>query len=1256
MLRRISLTLMATLAAVTALAEPEFAQKPVNPLFIKAMSAKPWWDAAYKSRAPLLVTEPIGKSRGRTTLDFICDFGSEVNPASIRVVTPWEEEIPCQAIGLEGGRIEVLFQTSLREDENKPFFVYFDNPEAKPPDADTDLVMKDKGMNLEITNEKIQALFTADNTRSGKIRSLRIIGSDTPNQLMEMKTGVTWAGFDLGKIELSTKPMVKTDGPFKKTIEYTAKELAIEYTVYSFSPRVDFKIKPQTAKTVNTVTKWAVGGGDAYDTFYYEGLKGPMRFKAGPDCLSDKNDVYPNENLTKWMREGWAAVSDIKTNETVGECFDRDAMAYFNYYSQTINGGETFSINYNLKKPVAGALVAVKGDGKEFRNAYIDWKNPPVVSVGSVQPHQNIGHQRSDFTKDFTRDFKFENGREGTQVTADFAEHIIRHIRRLGGNAAKFNFYSYFPSLPLSKQQYDTFVKLHKKYSAYPTQFAPYDKSIAENTYLEALVKAAHAQGVAVRYWDQRWGWKQPMDDPEYADFLVSVYKTMAKTGVDLIQNGYVGGEWADVPPELGSVWDTFWEKPDAWFAAQKPVNDFAKHLYGEIKKEYPNMPVNTLCSADGWLRKETFMDEKAPYLDTVENEFVPGMIPNMPLLKYGIKRMHGIFGNDGRSIQHHFYYYEPNPLYRVSQMEVPMMFGVKSFSHENMSHSQNNPELDEITADFYRLTDYTELDKFVAGSIPHKFMAVFRDSNAFKDDIRNKRISLAFSQEQGEQDARCKQLTVIKNMPLDVVYNRFFKAAELMKYKLLFIPSDRVFCDSDAKELEEYVQAGGCVISEGNTVDNKLFAKLAGVRKTGDVGAAVSVVTEGANILLKDAKGNPAVYLNHVGKGKVAYSPSILTDDLNNSREKELFVRKLIVDLVGTGPIVPEEKMVTAFDSSLLVNGDECFLGVYNPSSTKALRTEIKLDFPFPPACFLLNVKTGERAPFNGTVRTDIAPYQTGFYIVGTDKTTALPALKNAPLAGGRATETGMKFIDKKTDGAPFEFTPAGKPKTLGVLHITDRRGRQDQAYGAEAIYACLKKNLVGVKVQYLENLDYKTINGCDAVIVPNMGGDIPYQLGDKWWEKIAEFARQGGGAMVIHHAIGVQNVGEPPFPSIGKWSGNYYAVHDFSVAKEHPVTEGMKLGEVFHDSCWDYDQVQPGEDGTVLAMGLRKDGVPTPALVAGQVGKGNVVVSGIGIGSGGRQEKDKYVKYEAAPEGGLEKILLNAARWLLKEGDAGK
>jgi hypothetical protein len=99
-----------------------------------------------------------------------------------------------------------------------------------------------------------------------------------------------------------------------------------------------------------------------------------------------------------------------------------------------------------------------------------------------------------------------------------------------------------------------------------------------------------------------------------------------------------------------------------------------------------------------------------------VENEFCPGLIPNMPALKYGIKRMHGIFGNDGRTIQHHFYYYDPNPLWSVSEMELPMIFGIKSFCHESLNHNINNPELNEITADFYRLTDYTSLDEFMAG------------------------------------------------------------------------------------------------------------------------------------------------------------------------------------------------------------------------------------------------------------------------------------------------------------------------------------------------------------------------------------------------------------------------------------------------------------------------------------------------------------------------------------------------------------
>jgi hypothetical protein len=251
MLKKILTVLIALLTANTMWAEPEFTIKKANPLYLKKMPHKPWWNASYKSRVPILVSENIGKKRGRTTLDFVCDFSHKVNSASVRVVTPWEEEIPCQAIQLDDQKIEILFQTSLREYENKPFFIYFDNPMAKQQEVDTDLLMKEKRKGIKICNEKIQVVFTTDNTRSSKIKSLRITGSEIPNQLMEFRTGSTWAGFDLGKIDFSEKPLLKVNGPFKKTLKYLSKDFDVEYSIYSFSPRIDFKLIPKAAKRAN---------------------------------------------------------------------------------------------------------------------------------------------------------------------------------------------------------------------------------------------------------------------------------------------------------------------------------------------------------------------------------------------------------------------------------------------------------------------------------------------------------------------------------------------------------------------------------------------------------------------------------------------------------------------------------------------------------------------------------------------------------------------------------------------------------------------------------------------------------------------------------------------------------------------------------------------------------------------------------------------------------------------------------------------
>lgn len=1251
--------------AVGAFASPEYSIKAANPLFLKKMPLKIWWNSAFKKRIPFLVSETVGRKRDECVVDFLWKPESKVKPASVRIVTPWEEVVPAQISAIGNGGIEIIIKTSLRPYQNKPFFIYYDNPEGSTPPFDSDLRMKTKNKCVTISNEKIQVAFASDHKRSGKIRQLRIIGSSVKNQLTERNTGVVWDGFDLGKEEFSEKPVVTMNGIFKKSLKYSSKNYMLEFSVYTCSPRVDYKITSSGPKRIQTQTKWLAGGGDAYDTFYYEGLKGPMKFKAGPDTLSDQNDVYPRKILTKWMKYGWAAIEDSKRMETVGYFWPPKQLKFFRYYSQTINGGETFTAYFDISKPLTGAIVAINGDWKKFRKAYIDWKNPPTISLGISQAFStNIIAKIPSFTRGFTRDYKFSENRDGTRITDDFAKKLIRNIREYGGNAAKLNI-SRVESIPISKELYARYIKLYDKYYKGKWRrktFPSYEEITAKKAYLKCITEAAHEKGLAVRTWDMFCPFRHCREnylvDPEATSVVLEIYKSIAAAGVDLLQT-YCADEWAVAPPECGSVRGEFWTKhPDAWFALNDQSVKFAKRVRDLMKKSYPDLPLSTLCSSDGWLPKLQFVDEKAPYLDTVENEFVPGMIPNMPSLKYGIKRMLGIFGNDGRSIQHHFYYYQPNSLWRVSEMEIPMMLGVKSFSHENLGGGLNNPELLEITADFYHLTDLTAIDQQIATTTPFKFLGVLHDSIEVKDDIRHNRTAM-FPGVYSLHEARCKQMTVIKNLPMDLVFNRFFKLDTFKKYKVIFIPSTASLDDQCVAELAKFAEAGGFVIAEGKALKNARFAKIAGVRLLENskcdaniagipMKAGIKVSGTTAKAFVNDSAGNPAIYVNKVGKGKIVYTPYILTDDLNNSRTKELFVRKLITDLAGSGPIIPPFDKLAIMDSFLLEGGGIYFFGVYNQAYETPLNTEILLDVPHPTGTYVLNVRTGERAPFTGKVKVNVPPLRTGFYIIGSDKETSLPKSTPATMLGGVCENPGTSFHEKKNDQFKFEFTAPEKTKTVGVLNINDKRGRQSQAWGAVAIYDFLKKNRAKVKVKYLENLRNKTINGCDAVVVPNMGTALPYQLTKNWWTRLANFAKQGGGVMLMHHSMGIGSVGEPPFPSIGRWSGMYYPEHDFKIVSKHPADKGLRLGDVFHDECWDFDQIAPGENGVVLALGIRKSGVPVPAWVVGEHGKGRVVISGVAIGAGGKRENGKYVKYEAPPKGNLGKILLNSVDWL--------
>ena len=137
----------------------------------------------------------------------------------------------------------------------------------------------------------------------------------------------------------------------------------------------------------------------------------------------------------------------------------------------------------------------------------------------------------------------------------------------------------------------------------------------------------------------------------------------------------------------------------------------------------------------------------------------------------------------------------------------------------------------------------------------------------------------------------------------------------------------------------------------------------------------------------------------------------------------------------------------------------------------------------------------------------------------------------------------------------------------------------------------------------------------------------------------------------MLIHHAIGA-DVAPPLFPQIGAWDGSWTADGIIEVVREHPVTAGLAVGDTLRDTCWDSLGIQSGDDGVVLAKITKDRGLSVASLVVGEVGKGKVVLCGMGIGAGFKREssggKQTMVKVEQAPQGRLKQLLLGAVAWL--------
>ena len=205
--------------------------------------------------------------------------------------------------------------------------------------------------------------------------------------------------------------------------------------------------------------------------------------------------------------------------------------------------------------------------------------------------------------------------------------------------------------------------------------------------------------------------------------------------------------------------------------------------------------------------------------------------------------------------------------------------------------------------------------------------------------------------------------------------------------------------------------------------------------------------------------------------------------------------------------------------------------------------------------------------------------------------------------------------------------LVPPGKGIKVGVYH---------RGLGAEGIIKALQKK--GFRVFSLPRIDTQSLDYADVVIIPQCESPIFFNHGIK---DIRKYVKEGGGVLLTHDAVGYR-AHKIAFPEIGKGITNP-KLDLVKVIEEHPITYGLKKGEIFIHSYADHIALEKASLGKVLIEDKRG----YPVVIAGRLGKGKVVLNGMITGYASKK-RGNFAGEEKKPEGGELKVLVNAVGWL--------
>ena len=1202
-------------------------------------------------RRIVLVSEPVGKARRAAPVEVAWTLPDGVDPATVRVTTRAGEELPVQVMDSAGTRFATA--VDLRAYDDKLLYFYCG------------------GRPSALTEWGPPRIFEAARRPDGiLLRSDRlecVLGAATPRLQLIRPYGAggnmltTWGptdrnyGYQSVRVNSDLLPLRRNldvtlvDGPVAKQVRYANESAQWVYTLFRDSGILNFRVTLAETRTVRRETGWQTGESNADDALWYEAEDGLKKCPVGWRARV--------EGITEHMKERWVAIADDRTGEA-GASFLQDggdfSVSFYDHYTQGERVDDAFDCG---PEGVSGAYVAVLGGPSRVREHYIDWKNPPVVTQGSVQTR---GDQSEPKRARFGEDFLVVQGslRRFWPVSAlddeEAARRTVQFVRSKAGNVALMG--------RKDKPDY---------YPVFLDEAHRQNVSVFWDIYFNSLTREPHSPLDNLDAWLEAVAYQGQYGGDGF--YLVDEFAYMGSVDVDKEHfrktYGHEMPEQWD-PSKLGddpamaelSIW-----RMDMYTRLLRAMHDRAQELSPGA--------LTYVVTAPGQYEIQSYNDleKMTEFLGTANSDLYS---TSHDYVRWGMQHIRGSQGNFRPVLS------TPGGLIGArgfrSCLSYHLMNGANAVWHYTVQHRRSKAESVYATVPIFELIRDTPLGGALARGRLVRYAAVLHERSSFLDCIREGDINRNLTALQ----VRVKNRGAMRNVPIDVLFASHL-AEELPGYRVLVVPSGRKMSPESAQTIMDWVRQGGRVIFEGEAIpglpepyDVTAFKGPVTGQAAPFLGRTYSTSSQrvpldaGDSRVLASAAGDPVVTMSDAGRGAVVNLA--LLDGPND------LVETLVRTLGGPLPYEPDEKSGAMVRLSVSTTGADSVLMLFNEHFNEAQDVMVKLRDAALPATagprVAVNVSAGTRELFTDSLEVRVPPTQPVFVLL-TAEAGAIDIAQAGDALGAPAyaPEGGMSFLKLKPKKRAAGKKRVRKPNTVyaAVFNAADPpAGKRPPDYGETAILNALAAEK-GVEAAFLDDLGSLLSQDVDVLVMPNM-----QNKGSNWptpedWRAVREFVTVGGGVLLVHSTVGFADFSPVLFPEIGG-GPDYVKVRGMKVVQDHPVVNAasvkasfptevndpaflarfraleLPVDTEFQSGFPDYVRIEPGPSGKVLVKSMVESGAgDDPTVVAGSVGRGRVVLSGMDLGVHcvhtvhGWEVRDEISPQERA-------ILVNAVFWL--------